>query len=86
MIIGFEDTSYTVDEDNGQVSVNVVVIEGEVSGTVQIRIRTRDGTADCEGVHTSIYQIHSISQHRQKSEATNKLLGLFLATCCFRLQ
>ena len=53
MIIGFEDTSYTVNEDDGQVSVNVVVMDGEVSGTVRIRIRTRDGTAECEGVHTS---------------------------------
>ena len=57
VVIGFEKTMYTVEED-GQVSVDVSVLEGSLSGEVLVRIMTRDGSA----TGTSIHSInHSVS-------------------------
>ena len=50
VVIGFEETEYIFDEDSGTVTVNVVVLEGEISGTVRVRVATRDGSATSKAV------------------------------------
>ena len=49
MVLGFEETEYIVDE-NDTVIVNVVVLEGEISGIVRVRVTTRDGSATSKAV------------------------------------
>ena len=58
VVIGFEKTMYTVEEDGREVSVDVSVLEGSLSGEVLVRIMTHDGSA----TGTSIHSInHSVS-------------------------
>ena len=47
--IGFERTSYTVDENNGTVIVGVAVLSGSLSRNVVVRFNTADDTARSEG-------------------------------------
>ena len=44
-VIGFELTEYFVDEAASSVMVVVLVLEGELSETVDVRLTTSDGTA-----------------------------------------
>ena len=44
-MIGFERTLYLTNETAGQVVVDVVVLEGQVTGTIVVRVATRDGSA-----------------------------------------
>ena len=48
IVIGFEETQYSVDEGDGTVTLNVVVLQGVVSGTVTLQVSTEDGSATCE--------------------------------------
>ena len=45
VVIGFERTLYTVDENDGQVVVSVVVMEGDVTGNVLVELTTSPGSA-----------------------------------------
>ena len=57
VVIGFERTMYNVRENDGQVDINVVVVEGRVTGDVLVRFRTRDGSALCKSLkrHVCMY-------------------------------
>ena len=44
-MIGFERPLYRVEENDGEVVVDVVITEGDVSDEVLVRISTRSGTA-----------------------------------------
>lgn len=45
VVIGFERTVYSTNETAGQVVVNVIVLEGQVTGTVIVRLDTVPGSA-----------------------------------------
>lgn len=45
MVIGFERTLYFTNETAGTVVVDVVVLEGQVTGNVAVRIATRPDSA-----------------------------------------
>ena len=47
--IGFEETVYSVLETDGSVMVPVVLLVGELSSDVMVRITTDDGTATGSG-------------------------------------
>ena len=48
VVIGFEETVYTVEGDEGQVELTVSVLDGQVSQSVVVQLNTRDGTAGCK--------------------------------------
>jgi hypothetical protein len=52
VVIGFERTMYNIQENGGQVCMNVLVLEGRVTGDVLVRFRTRDGSALAPGDYT----------------------------------
>ena len=45
-MIGFERTLYLTNETAGEVIVNVVVLEGQVTGNIVVRTTTRNGNAE----------------------------------------
>lgn len=45
-MIGFERTLYLTNETAGEVIVNVVVLEGQVTGNIVVRTSTRDDNAE----------------------------------------
>ena len=47
--IGFEETDYSVNEEDGSVTLFVRVLSGELSSDVEIGFTTRDGTATSTG-------------------------------------
>ena len=47
-MIGFERTLYTVDENDGEVVVSVIVLEGAVTGNVLVEFTTPPGSAQCK--------------------------------------
>ena len=53
--IGFEQTEYVVDEEDGSVTVGVRVLNGNLSAEVEVELTTTDGTATSSGntPHTS---------------------------------
>ena len=53
VIIGFEQTEYMVDEEAGQVTVGVVVLDGVLNRTVDIAFTTQDGSATSGGMPSS---------------------------------
>ena len=50
MIIGFEQTLYSVDEEAGRVTVSVAVLDGTLNRTVAIGFATEDDTATSGGM------------------------------------
>lgn len=44
-VIGFERTQYAVEENDGQVVVKVLVLEGALTGNVLVRFNTSSGSA-----------------------------------------
>ena len=44
-VIGFERTEYTVNEEDGSVTLVVLLREGELESDVEINFATEDGTA-----------------------------------------
>ena len=55
IIIGFVETEYSVDEGE-TVTLNVVVLQGEPSGDVIVRLNTQPGSALCEYMHVETGQ------------------------------
>ena len=56
-MIGFEETQYSVDEGDGTVTLDVVVLQGVVSGTVRVRVSTEDRSATCECIQSHVYSL-----------------------------
>lgn len=45
VVIGFERVMYTTNEGSGEVIITILLIEGELSRTVELDLSTMDGTA-----------------------------------------
>ena len=58
--IGFEETLYSENEMNRQVVVGVV-LDGDISEDVRVRLDTTDGTATSTCEYASVNMMHSIS-------------------------
>ncbi len=48
VVIGFDRTSYSVDEEDGVVSVTVLVISGRLEKDIDVRLFTTDDSAVCK--------------------------------------
>jgi hypothetical protein len=64
VVIGFEETTYMVGGDDGQVELTVSVLEGVPSGDVVVRLRTRDNTATSPADYSPIDQLLTFSPSR----------------------
>lgn len=53
--IGFEETSYTVNEEIGRVVVSVAILDGELSNNVRVRFTTENDTASIYNHQLHIY-------------------------------
>ena len=51
VVIGFEETVYTVSEDERVAMLTVRVLSGSLSGPVVVRVDTSDGTARGRCIH-----------------------------------
>ena len=58
--IGFEEIMYAVNERDRQVVVGVV-LDGDISENVRVRLGTTDGTATSTCEYASVNMMHSIS-------------------------
>lgn len=59
VVIGFTETSYEVNEDDGEAVARAEVLSGELSREVVVRFNTSDGTATGIGVCKLNYNIQN---------------------------
>ena len=45
LVIGFDSVSYSVHENDGSIVVTVEILSGSLSGSVEVRLTTVDGSA-----------------------------------------
>ena len=48
IVVGFDEVTYTVGENEGVVTISVSVMEGELSGDTIVEVRPIDDTATCQ--------------------------------------
>ena len=54
MTVGFEDLTYSVDENEGVVEVCAIIEQGEIQGTIVVNIQTNDRTAIAGSDYTAL--------------------------------
>ncbi len=70
--VGFDETEFTVPENEGPATLNVTTLSGALGTSVYLKLRSVDGTA--KGTSLSFY---TLSCTRMSPENTHKLMGFY---------